>query len=226
MKKLLPFVALVVVVAAYFVLTMDRIAWKTVTSSALNLSFEYPVHSNLAGDPLKGTVSATIAYDHIPSDLKDWTISTEAKNAIIASMSCAPLQGTGAYLPVDREKPMQCGVVKSPSGLVSAYVIGVGRPDSGTYYPASMILTLQETGATLLTKVAKFPVTEKLANEKVESFMKLHPQAVIWPPDANAKQLYIDVDEVVTSAVSTPIPEVTEGLAVLKTIAESVKPLE
>ncbi len=223
MKKLLPLFIVLVLVGGYFLLTMDRVSWKTVQSSALNLSFLYPVHSRLAADPLKGTIATTIAYDHIPSGLRDWTISSAAKKAVVADMNCAPLRGTGVYLPIDGDKPMQCGVVKSPSGMVTAYIVGLGRPDNGTYYPESIILTFRDSEAAMLTKVAKFPLTEKMANEKVDTFTRLHPQAVIWPPDDNAKILYTDVEKVVTDAVSVPSEEVVAGMEVLRKISETVK---
>lgn len=225
MKKALPvlMVAVIVIAVAYF--SMDRVSWGTVKSSTLNLSFEYPIHSAHAGDPLKGAVQATIVYDHIPTSPTDWTLSTRVKNEIIASMSCGPLRETGAYLPLDRDMPMRCGVVKSPDGLVSVYAIGVGRPNGGTSYPESMVLTLQDVHAAMLTKVVPFLETQKEANAKVADFTKAHPNAVIWPPDDNAKKLYSDVDQIVTRAISTPYDEVTAGIDTLRQIAISEKAL-
>lgn len=222
MKKLLPLAVVAAVIGLYFFMSRETTSWKTVQSSALNLSFLYPVQSSKAADPLAGTVSAVIAYDHIPSGLKDWTISTAAKNAVISTQSCLPLQGTGVYLPIDTAKPMQCGIVTSEAGLVSAYLIGIGRPDGGTAYPESMILTFREENAAMLTKVADFPLAEEGANEKVDTFVDTHPSAVIWPPDDNAKVLYADVEQVVNEVVSTPSQEVIDGLALLKKIAETV----
>lgn len=224
MKKILTIaVAILVIVALYFYITMDRVTWKTIQSSKLHVSFLYPVHSTLAADPLKGTESLVIAYDHIPKSTKDWTISSNAKREIISTMSCKPLLGTGTYLPIDMSKAMQCGVVKSTAGLVSVYLIGQGRPDGGTSYPASMMITLKDNEAAVLGKVAKFELTEKLANQKVQTFVRLHPKAVIWPPDDNAKQLYADVEKIVTTAVSTPSEEVVQGMETLRKIAETVK---
>ncbi len=221
MKKLLPLAIIVVVALGFYYLSMDKVTWKTVTSSTLNLSFMYPVHSKQAADPLKGTVSFTIAYDHVPTNPRDWMVTTDAKKAVLATMKCDPIRGSGAYLPVDTDKPMQCGVVKSPSGLVSVYMVGVGRPDNGTAYPESLILTLKDNEVAALAKVAKFTATEKIANEAVTTFTHVHPQAVIWPPDENAKKLYSDVDDIVIAAVSKPVQEVVDGLALLRRIAET-----
>lgn len=171
----------------------------------------------------KGTQSFAVTYDHVPKDTKDWTISTAVKNDVLRTMNCSPLQGTGAYLPVDREKPMRCGVAKSKDGVVSAYVIGLGRPDGGTSYPDAMIVVFGNSGATIYTKVAKFPETEALANDKVAEFTATHTQAVIVPPDDNAKKLYADVEKIVTDAVRTPSVEVIDQMQKLKEIAENIK---
>jgi hypothetical protein len=224
MKKILPLVVLVlIVVAGIYYFSMDRVNWKTVTSSTLNLSFTYPVHSSMSADPLKGTVSTVIAYDHNPTNPKDWTIYSNVKKAIIANMNCEPLLGSGVFLPIDTSKPLQCGVSKSAAGLVSVYLIGLGRPDNGTSYPESMILTLKDSNAAMITKIVKFPETEKLANEKVTTFTHLHPQAVIWPPDDNAKKMYSDVEAVVTKSVSDPSAEVVSGIELLRKISETMK---
>lgn len=223
MKKLLPFLIIAAVVGLYFFFSRDTVAWKTVQSSVSNLSFLYPARSSLGDEPLKGTVESIVAYDHIPDGIGDWTLSTAAKNAVLATMSCAPLAATGVYLPVDGAKPMQCGVTKSADGLVSAYMIGIGHPFEGTAYPESAVITFREADAAVLSKVVDFPVTEDEANEKVDAFVATHPSAVIWPPDENAKVLYSDVEAVVTAAVSTPSQEVKDGLETLKKIAETVK---
>ncbi|HVW66902.1 MAG TPA: hypothetical protein VHA78_04205 [Candidatus Peribacteraceae bacterium] len=222
MKRFIPvaIVAVVVIAVAYF--SMDHVRWGTVQSSTLNLSFEYPVHSSYS-DPLKGTMQTTILYDHPPANPTDWTITTAIKNKIIATMSCAPLKETGAYLPLDRDMPMQCGVVKSPSGLVSVYAVGVGRPNGGTSYPESMVLTLEDAHAAMLTKVVPFTETQKEANEQVKAFTKAYPNAVIWPPDDNAQKLYDAVDQIVIKAISQPYDEVTAGIDTLRKIAVSEK---
>lgn len=223
MQRFIPIaiVAAIVIAIAYF--SMDHVSWGRVQSSMLNLSFEYPIHSSNAGDPLKNARQDTIVYDHTPSDPTDWTISTAVKNDIIRTLSCAPLRETGAYLPIDRDQPMQCGVVKSPSGLVSVYAIGVGRPDGGTSYPASMVLTLQDAHAAMLTKIVSFTQTQKEANEQVAAFTKAYPNAVIWPPDDNAQKLYDAVDAIVVKAISQPYDEVSQGMTTLRTIAVSEK---
>jgi len=201
------------------------VKWGTVSSSTLNLTFNYPVHSSYGNDPLKGSVQTIIRYDHTPASPTDWTVSTGVKNEIISTMSCAPLKETGAYLPLDRDQPMQCGVTKSPSGLVTVYAIGVGRPDGGTSYPGSMVLTLTDAHAAMLTKVVSFQETQKEANTAVRAFTKAHPNAVIWPPDENAQKLYDQVNAIVVKAISTPYDEVRQGIATLRTIAISEKAL-
>ncbi len=222
MKKFLPLAIVAVVVGLYFFMSRETISWKTVHSSVSNLSFLYPVKSTSGDEPLKGTIESIVAYDHVPGGIGDWTVSTAAKNAVIATMSCAPLTATGIYLPVDGSKPMQCGVVKSTDGLVSAYMVGIGHPFEGTAYPESAVITFRDTDAAILSKVVAFPITEDEANEKVDEFVATYPSAVIWPPDENAKVLYADVEAVVTEAVSTPSQEVIDGLADLKKIAETV----
>ncbi len=226
MKKLLALVVLIViVVAAYFLLTMDSVGWKSVSDSVLHLSFQYPVHSQMSADPLKGTQSKVIMYDQAPKGVGDWTVSTSIKNAVTASMSCNPLLGSGVYLPVDTTKTMQCGVVVGSGGLVSVYAVGLGHPFEGTAFPESMMLTFKDTEADVLSKVAKFTAIEKEANDAVQVFTTSHPQAVIWPPDANAKKLYDQIDDIVSKAVAAPVKEVRDAMQLMQSIAGSVKPL-
>jgi len=199
MKKILPILVVLAIVVAVFVYLSGRTGKLVVKAQTIN-----------------------VAYDHVPKGLKDWTISLNAKNAIVSSLSCAPLQGTGAYLPVDRDRPMRCGVVRSSAGVVSAYVIGIGRPDNGTAYPQSMLVTLHASGATITTKIVPFPLIEKDANAKVDAFVKIHPKAVIWPPDDNAKKLYSEVEAVVTEAIRAPSIEVRTGMETLRAMAEGM----
>lgn len=199
MKKILVLAAVVIVVFVGYKLISGGDSWKT------------------------GAQTFNVSYDHVPKDTKDWTISTAVKNAIMKTKNCNALQGTGAYLPVDREKPMRCGVATGSDGTVSAYVIGLGRPEGGTSYPEGMIVVLHNSGATIYTKVAKFPETEAAANEKVAEFTATHEQAVIVPPDENAKKLYADVEKIVTDAVRLPTQEIIDAMAMLKEIAEDIK---
>ncbi len=216
-------ILLVALIAGWFYFFQDRVEWKMVTADTLGIRMMYPVHSRYSATPLKGTLSTLITYDQVPKTASGFYLSTAVKNAITASKSCAALMSSGAYLPVDRQKPMQCRVTKNGSGLVTVYVIGIGRPVGGTSYPESVLLVLKADKAVIMTKLVKFPATEKLANDRVQKFVAEHPHAVIAPPDVNAKKLYEDVDVIVINAVVAPSLEVAMNMEQLGKMALSVE---
>lgn len=223
MKKALIVLGIVVILIFVWLSMRDTVTWKTVMHPELKVSLNYPVHSRSADDPFKGTVATTVSYDHVPAGLTDWTLSKAARDQIVASLQCDPLKQAGAYLPVDRDKPMQCIAVKNAKGFVTVAVIGMGRPQQGTYYPESMLLFLHETNVGVLTKVGGFPILQKRVNETVQDFTQTYPQTVIWPPDENAKKLYDDVEKMVSDDVSQPSVEMQEQLELLKQIATSAE---
>lgn len=227
MKTFLAIVLLLAAaVGAGFYVLQDRVEWKLVTANELGIRLMYPVHSRYAATPLKGTVTALLAYDKAPATATGAFLSSSVKDAITSSKSCAALMSAGAYLPLDREKPMQCRVVQNAEGLVTVYAVGIGRPAGGTSYPESMLLVLKADAAVLMSKLVAFDATEKLANDRVQKFVAEHPKAVIVPPDQNAKKLYEDVDVIVINAVVAPSLEIATNMEQLGKMALSVEAMK